>query len=64
LRPNIFWEVWGIEVASSTLAKKAVVGGGPVFHKYSQWPLYDTDDLDSYALAKLGPARSSTSEGT
>jgi hypothetical protein len=56
------WEVWGIEIAPNTLAKKAVEGGGPVYHKYGPWPLYETDDLDSYALAKLGPALRSTSE--
>jgi hypothetical protein len=53
---------WGIPTAASTLAKKAVVGGGPSFHSAGRIPLYSLDELDRYARAKLGKPRKSTSE--
>jgi hypothetical protein len=53
---------WGLPTAASTLAKKAVVGGGPVFHSAGRIPLYDRDELDRYAKAKLGKPRKSTSD--
>ena len=53
---------WGIPTAASTLAKKAVVGGGPCFHSAGRIPLYSLDELDRYAKAKLGNPRKSTSE--
>jgi hypothetical protein len=40
---------WGIPTAASTLAKKAVVGGGPTFHSAGRIPLYSLDELDRYA---------------
>ena len=53
---------WGLPTAASTLAKKAVVGGGPAFHSAGRIPLYDRGELDRYAKAKLGNPRSSTSD--
>lgn len=53
---------WGISVAPSTLAKLAVLGGGPPFYKVGRIPLYDVIDLDAWARAKLGRKRTSTSE--
>jgi hypothetical protein len=53
---------WGIPTAASTLAKRAVVGGGPSFHSAGRIPLYSLDELDRYARAKLGKPRKSTSE--
>ena len=53
---------WGLPTAASTLAKKAVVGGGPAFHSAGRIPLYDRDELDRYAKAKLGKPRKSTSD--
>lgn len=44
------------------LAKLAVVGGGPPFRKASRLPLYNVDDLDGWAAAKIGPRVHSTSE--
>lgn len=44
-----------------TLAKLACVGGGPDFHKAGSAALYDPVKLDEWALAKVGPAQSSTS---
>jgi hypothetical protein len=55
-------EVYGLRVAEATLAKKAVVGGGPVFHRFGPWPYYDTDELDRWAAEKLGRTLHSTSE--
>ena len=56
-------EVWGISNATATLAKLAVVGGGPEFHKAGRWPLYPPDRLDDYARKLLGKLRASTSGG-
>lgn len=53
---------WGVPVAPTTLAKLAVVGGGPAFRKFGRFPLYDIADLDQWATAKLGPRRQSTSD--
>ena len=55
-------DVWGIPTKPSTLAKKAVVGGGPSFHSAGRIPLYSRDELDRYAQAKLGKPRKSTSD--
>ena len=55
-------ETWGIPTAASTLAKKAVVGGGPAFHSAGRIPLYALDELDRYAKEKLGLPRRSTSD--
>jgi hypothetical protein len=55
-------EVHGVSLSPATLAKKAVTGGGPPFRKDGPFPLYDQPVLDDYALARLGPLRSSTSD--
>jgi hypothetical protein len=52
----------GIRLAHSTLAKLAVVGGGPPFRLDGRFPVYDRADLDVYADARLGPLRRSTSD--
>lgn len=52
----------GITLSPATLAKLAVVGGGPPFRKDGPFPLYDIDSLDVFAAARLGPLRASTSE--
>jgi hypothetical protein len=57
-----FWEVWGQAVSSNTLAKLAVTGGGPVYHKVGRFPTYSQPDCDDYAIRRLGPALRSTSE--
>jgi hypothetical protein len=38
------------------LAKLAVNGGGPAFHKANHAVLYDPADLDAYAARVIGPA--------
>jgi hypothetical protein len=51
----------GIRLAHATLAKLAVVGGGPPFRVDGRFPVYDRDSLDAYAQVRLGPLRRSTS---
>ena len=55
-------EQHGIRLAHSTLAKLAVVGGGPSFRLDGRFPVYDRDALDTYASERLGPLRRSTSD--
>jgi hypothetical protein len=55
-------DTWGVPTAASTLAKMAVVGGGPAFHSAGRIPLYAIEELDRYARAKLGNPRRSTSD--
>jgi hypothetical protein len=55
-------EVWGVQIAANTLAKKAVQGTGPQFTKWGKWPYYSLADLDEYAEERLGARRRSTSE--
>ena len=53
---------WGIPCSPKTLAKRAVIGGGPPFRKAGRIPLYPEDGLDDWARSKLGPRVRSTSE--
>ena len=53
---------WSIPCKPKTLAKLAVIGGGPVFRKAGRTPLYPEDALDDWAKSKLGPRVRSTSE--
>lgn len=53
---------YGFPCSRQWLAKLAVVGGGPVYRKAGRYPIYAPADLDSWALARLGPVRKSTSD--
>jgi len=53
---------WGLQRSPTYLAKLAVVGGGPAFHKANRNPLYSAEDLDAWASALIGPRVHSTSE--
>jgi len=53
---------WGIARAPSTLAKLAVVGGGPRFESANRIPLYPEPELDEWARSILSPLKSSTSD--
>jgi hypothetical protein len=54
-------ETYGLDRAPSTLAKLAVLGGGPVFRRIGLVPLYATGDLDKWVASKLsGPMRSTS----
>ena len=55
-------EHWGLPCSPNTLAKLAVIGGGPVFRRAGRIPLYTIADLDRYAEAKLGKPMRSTSD--
>jgi hypothetical protein len=52
----------GIDIAVSTLAKMATVGGGPIMQYSGRIPLYHVRDLDAWANARLSKAVRSTSE--
>jgi hypothetical protein len=45
---------WGIQRASTTLAKLACIGGGPRFVKANRIPLYRPEDLDAWARELIG----------
>jgi hypothetical protein len=55
-------ETHGLERAPSTLAKLAVIGGGPTFRRAGRIPVYATDDLDEWAISLLSPPMRSTSD--
>jgi len=55
-------DIWGLPTKASTLAKVAVLGGGPAFHSAGRIPLYAIEELDRFAKAKLGNPRRSTSD--
>jgi hypothetical protein len=55
-------ETFGIPLSQRTLAKLAVVGGGPLFRKAGRFPLYEIADLNKWAIARLGPKQQSTSD--
>lgn len=57
-------EAWGVNRAPSTLAKYAVIGGGPTFRRAGRVPLYSTDDLDEWVASKLSLPMRSTSDTT
>jgi hypothetical protein len=52
---------WGISRTPTTLAKLAVMGGGPRFMHAGRKPLYPPDELDAWAGALLSPLKDSTS---
>ena len=52
---------WGYPCSPKTLAKYAVVGGGPRFRKAGRYPLYHPDDLDVWVNGKLSALMTSTS---
>jgi hypothetical protein len=53
---------FGIRCAKQTLAKLAVIGGGPKYHLAGRTPIYAPNDLDEYAMSKISGPRLSTSE--
>jgi hypothetical protein len=56
------FEEHGVSLSPATLAKLAVVGGGPPFMKDGPYPIYERPRLDTFATARLGPLRTSTSD--
>jgi hypothetical protein len=55
-------ENWGFCRSPNTLAKLAVVGGGPVFRRAGRVPLYAASDLDAWVRSKLSAPMRSTSD--
>jgi hypothetical protein len=55
-------EVHGLLEAPSTLAKKACLGGGPIFESFGRVPYYKPEALDRYAADRLSKPRRSTSD--
>jgi hypothetical protein len=55
-------EVRGLPVAPQTLAKLAVIGGGPAFRKFGRYPVYSPTDLEAWVESKLGPRQRSTGD--
>ena len=52
----------GVPAAIRTLAKLAVYGQGPAFHKAGRSVRYPIESLDTWARERLGPLRRSTSD--
>jgi hypothetical protein len=52
----------GFKVAKQTLAKYAVVGGGPPYRMFGTRVVYDPADLDAWVEQRLTQLRKSTSE--
>ncbi len=51
----------GYTVASTTLSKYAVIGGGPRYEKFGRKPLYTAADLLAWVASKTtGPRRHSS----
>lgn len=57
-------EQWGISRTPGTLAKLAVIGGGPKFQHDGRIPLYPQHELDQWAESALTPLKTSTSDLT
>lgn len=50
---------------TGTLAKLAVVGGGPRFRLLGRFPVYTRDDLDAWMNSRLsGPATNTAEAGS
>jgi hypothetical protein len=52
----------GLPIAAATLAKYAVIGGGPEFQRWSRFPVYAEAALQAWVKQRLGKAVRSTSE--
>jgi hypothetical protein len=52
----------GLPIATATLAKYAVVGGGPEFQVWGRFPVYLETSLRAWAEQRLGKPASSTTE--
>jgi hypothetical protein len=56
------FQVHGVRLSPSTLAKLRVVGGSPPFQYDGRFPVFTPSGLDDYAANRLGPVRRSTSD--
>ncbi len=55
-------EKFGVVIAPTYLNKLRLIGGGPKFNKFGIKVLYPLDELDAWALARLGGKRASTAD--
>lgn len=55
-------DTYGMPCSPRWLAKLAVVGGGPAFHKAGRIPLYPQAGLDAWAIDRLGGAHATTND--
>lgn len=55
-------EKHGVERSPGTLAKLAVIGGGPRFQHAGRIPLYPVHELDGWVESLLSPLKRSTSD--
>ena len=62
--PAYLMDKHGIPVALATLNKLASIGGGPAMRYAGRIPLYDVEDLDAWAAARLSKPVGSTAERT
>jgi hypothetical protein len=51
----------GFRIAEATLAKLAVIGGGPQFVKFGRKPLYSTSDLLAWVRSRTSQMKHHTS---
>lgn len=52
----------GLPCSEKTLAKYAVIGGGPIYSKFGRYPVYTAEDLDAWARDRIGKPIRSTSD--
>jgi hypothetical protein len=52
----------GLTITAATLAKFRCIGGGPVFQKWSRFPVYSEEALETWIKQRLGKPVRSTSE--
>ena len=52
---------YGFPCSKGWLAKLATTGGGPTYRKAGKFPIYDVDDLDSWAQNRISEPLRSTS---
>lgn len=57
---DYLFNTYGISRTRATLAKLAVIGGGPRYRKAGRTVLYSIEDLDSWANEILTPAAESS----
>jgi hypothetical protein len=62
LASEYLFESHGISLSHATLAKLAVLGGGPPYWKDGAFPVYGVAQLDEFAVSRLGKLRRSTSD--
>jgi hypothetical protein len=55
--------VHGVTTAAATLAKLAVIGGGPLYELWGRIPYYPTGGLDHWTRSRLSPRRSTSDRG-